>query len=252
MRRHRSRSRPRNCCAAHSGNAIPAHLVRAPGPLSRARPSGTNLEWEARQLAMLDSTAIFALLIALGAVVAARLGIGHLVATRWGRRSLVLVAALLPVAATTGALRAGVKESSQTRFCLSCHEMRDYGKSLFVDDRKSLPAVHYQNRLIDRDTACYSCHTDYALFGDVKAKVNGLKHVWVHYLRKVPDKIELYQPYANANCLHCHEDARRFVEAAPHQPVIDRVRAGELKCMGCHNVDHDLKAVGARHFWQAQ
>lgn len=201
---------------------------------------------------MLDSAAIFGLLVALAAVVVAWLGIGQLVATRWGRRGLLFGVALLPLAATGASFRAGVTESSQTRFCLSCHEMRDYGKSLFVDDRKSLPAVHYQNRYVDRDTSCYSCHTDYALFGDAKAKLNGLKHVWVHYLGKVPEKMELYQPYPNANCLHCHEDARRFLEAPPHQPVIERVRSGEMKCLGCHNVGHDLKAVADHRFWQAQ
>ena len=100
--------------------------------------------------------------------------------------------------------------------------MQSYGKSLFVDNRKALPAVHFQDRLVDRDNACFACHTDYAMFGDVKAKLNGLKHVYVHYLGKVPEKMELYQPYPNYNCLHCHEDARGFVEAPAHQGVAPR------------------------------
>ena len=54
--------------------------------------------------------------------------------------------------------------------------------------RQALTAVHYQNRLVDRETVCYSCHKDYAMFGDVKAKLNGLRHVWAHYIAGVPQK----------------------------------------------------------------
>lgn len=201
---------------------------------------------------MLDLVAIIVLFLAfVGALLAWR-GLGAMVATTWGRRTLIAGAAVVPVVATAFSLRAGVTESSQTRFCLSCHEMKDYGRSLFVDDRRSLPAVHYQNRLVDRQTSCFSCHTDYAMFGDLKAKMNGLKHVYVHYLGKVPEKIQLYQPYPNYNCLHCHEDGRRFVEAAPHQAVMSDVRSGALSCLRCHNLAHDFKAVAERRLWQAE
>jgi nitrate/TMAO reductase-like tetraheme cytochrome c subunit len=201
---------------------------------------------------MLDLGAIFALVIALLVAAAAFLGSGPMARSRWGRRGLLVGAALLPIAASAASFKAGVSESSRTRFCLSCHEMQEYGKSLFVDERRALPAVHYQNRLVDRETACYGCHTDYALFGDVKAKLNGLKHVYVHYLGTVPQRPKLYQPYPNYNCLHCHEDARRFLEAPAHQPVSAQLRAGTLSCLGCHNLGHDHAAVAERRFWQAE
>ena len=201
---------------------------------------------------MLDPVAIIILLVALAGAGLAWRGLGAMAATVWGRRSLVAAVAVVPVLATGLSLRAGVTESSRTRFCLSCHEMKDYGRSLFVDERRSLPAVHYQNRLVDRETSCYACHTDYAMFGDVKAKLNGLKHVWVHYLGPVPEKIALYQPYPNHNCLHCHDDARRFIDAPPHQAVMTELRAGELSCLTCHTVAHDFDAVAARRFWQAE
>ena len=63
--------------------------------------------------------------------------------------------------------------------------MQRHGKSLFADNKQALAAVHYQNREVDRDTVCYSCHKDYALFGDVTAKMNGLRHVWAHYVAGV-------------------------------------------------------------------
>ena len=198
------------------------------------------------------SLIIGALLVALFVAVLGLVGFRHLAGARWGRIALLVAAALLPLAVSLGNLRQGVAESSRTRFCLRCHEMQDHGRSLFVDDRHAVAAVHYQNRLVDRDTACYSCHTDYALFGDVKAKLNGLRHVWVHYLGKVPDRFALYQPYPNRNCLHCHEDARRFIEAVPHRPVLGKLASGETSCLACHRVAHNLDKARGGALWQAR
>jgi cytochrome c-type protein NapC len=194
----------------------------------------------------------WALAIAAAVAVLGLVGFRHLAVHRWGRVALLVAAALLPISVSLANLKIGVAESSRTRFCLSCHEMQDHGRSLFVDDRRALAAVHWQNRLVDRDTACYSCHTDYALFGDVKAKLNGLRHVSVHYFGTVPDRFRLYQPYSNANCLHCHEDARRFVEAPPHQGVLAKLSSGETSCLSCHNVAHDLAKVKGGALWQAR
>jgi cytochrome c-type protein NapC len=201
---------------------------------------------------MLESNVHIALLTAVIGVVVVFLGAQQLLRSRWGRWILLVAGGLLPIVASAGTFKEEIEESSRTRFCLSCHEMKDYGKSLFADNRLSVPAAHFQHRLIDRENACYSCHTDYALFGDVKAKMNGLKHVYVHYLGKVPEKMALYQPYPNYNCLHCHDDARRFVEAPAHQAVKGPIASGELSCLQCHNVGHDMKAVQDRRFWQAR
>jgi cytochrome c-type protein NapC len=178
-------------------------------------------------------------------------GAGALSANRVGRLVLLVGLVALPVMLSAGNLSYGVHASSSTRFCLSCHEMQRHGKSLFVDDRHALAAVHYQNRFVDREAICYSCHKDYAMFGDVKAKLNGLRHVWVHYFRPIPAHIELYQPYPNKNCLHCHDDARPFVEAASHRPVMPALYAGTVSCLSCHSVVHDLAKVDAQTFWQA-
>jgi cytochrome c-type protein NapC len=202
--------------------------------------------------AMPGLSALIALAIALFAVLFVYLGAGTLLGTRWGRRTLLLAGVVVPLAASAGSFKAGLHESSQTRFCLSCHEMQSYGKSLFVDNRQALPAVHFQNRLVDRDSACYSCHADYAMFGDVKAKLNGLRHVYVHYLAKPPEKMALYQPYPNHNCLHCHEDARKYIEAPAHRAVSAALSSGTQSCLGCHAIAHDMLSVNAHKFWQAE
>lgn len=201
---------------------------------------------------MLHSNVIVGLVVALASAAIAFLGAQQLGASGWGRRALLVAAVLVPIAASAASLTAGIEESSRTRFCLSCHEMTQYGQSLFVDDRHALPAAHYQNRLVERDNACFSCHTDYALFGDFKAKLNGLRHVYVHYLGKIPEKMALYRPYPNYNCLHCHEDARRFIENPAHRAVSTQITSGELSCLKCHALGHDLGAVNDHHFWQAQ
>ena len=173
---------------------------------------------------------------------------GHTV----GRVVLLVGLVALPLLLSAGNISYDVSQSSTTGFCLSCHEMQRHGKSLFADNRQALAAVHYQNRFVDRETVCYSCHKDYAMFGDVKAKMNGLRHVWAHYIAGVPAKIELYKPYPNSNCLHCHDDSRRFVEGVAHRPVLDALYAGTTSCLSCHQIAHDMAKVDAEQFWQAK
>ena len=174
---------------------------------------------------------------------------GRLAGSTAGRLALLCGVFFLPlIAVGTGATEA-YRASSSTEFCLSCHEMERYGQSLFVDDRTVLPAVHYQKRLVDRDHACFACHTNYTMFGDIEAKLDGLKHVWVHYLGEPPEQIELYAPYASANCLHCHDDARSYVEHPAHGPVREALTAGEKSCLDCHRSGHALPLVEEGRFW---
>jgi cytochrome c-type protein NapC len=201
---------------------------------------------------MLPVQLIVALLAGLAIVVLLYVGARSLAGQTTGRVVLLVGLVALPLLLSAGNISYGFHQSSTTNFCLSCHEMRDHGKSLFVDNRQALAAVHYQNRLVDRETVCYSCHKDYAMFGDVTAKLNGLRHVWAHYIAGVPKKIELYQPYPNSNCLHCHDDMRRFVDAPAHKPVLSALYAGTTSCLSCHRIAHDMAKVNAGEFWQAQ
>jgi cytochrome c-type protein NapC len=219
------------------------------------RPSGVRHEGckgARRRIRVLPIPIVIALAVGLLLLVLAYFGGPALARGSAGRIALLVAVVVLPLLLSAGNLSFGFHESSQTHFCLSCHEMQRHGQSLFVDDHTALAAAHYQNRLIDRDTVCYSCHKDYALFGDVRAKLNGLRHVWAHYVTGVPDKLALYQPYSNGNCLHCHDDARRFREQPAHAPVMDALTAGTTSCLSCHRVAHDMSKVAARQFWQAR
>ena len=121
---------------------------------------------------MLPLPIVIALAVGVALLAMSYFGGPALAKARAGRLALLVAVVVLPLLLSVGNLSYGFHESSQTTFCLSCHEMQRHGQSLFVDDKHALAAIHYQNRFIDRETVCYSCHKDYALFGDVRAKLN--------------------------------------------------------------------------------
>jgi cytochrome c-type protein NapC len=162
---------------------------------------------------------------------------------------------ILPLFALTLGVADHVERSKTTEFCLSCHVMEPYGKSLLVDDRSLIPAVHYQNHLVPADKTCFTCHTDYTMYGDVTAKLRGLRHVYVNYIGGAPKKIALYTPYNNRECLHCHLGSRSFEEGATHtleEGSMAAIKTNRLSCMssGCHESTHNVAALGDATLWK--
>ena len=200
---------------------------------------------------MLPLPAVIAISVGIAIVALLFFGAGALAGNTVGRIVLLVGLLALPLLLSAGNISYGFHKSSSNGFCLSCHEMQRHGKSLFVDNRQALAAVHYQNRLVDREAICYSCHKDYAMFGDVTAKLNGLRHVWAHYIAGVPKKIELYRPYPHSNSLHSNDDAPRFVEGVAHRPILPALYAGTTSCLSCHRIAHDMAKVDADELWQA-
>lgn len=185
--------------------------------------------------------------LALIAVVARR---PSLTAARGGRILAFIAFLVLPLLATAVGFSAHVEHSKSTKFCLSCHVMEPYGRSLYMDDSSWLPAQHFQNNRVPRDRACFTCHTDYTLFGDAKAKLRGLRHVWVYYVAGVPDKIELYEPYNNRECLHCHAGARSFEENDLHRDIRAELGANSTSCLECHDMVHRVAELEGKPLWQ--
>lgn len=170
-----------------------------------------------------------------------------------GWRLLAFVAFfILPVMASIAGVATHLEHSKSTEFCMSCHEMQPYGQSLLIDDSERLPAAHYQNRRVEREFACYTCHTDYTMFGDINSKLRGLKHVWVHYLGEIPPpgEIALYEPYQNRECLHCHAGARSFTENVMHEDILADLEAGDMSCLDCHTETHDAGNVEEYDRWE--
>jgi nitrate/TMAO reductase-like tetraheme cytochrome c subunit len=145
-----------------------------------------------------------------------------------------------------------VEESKSTTFCLSCHVMEPYGRSLRLDDSAHLPAAHFQNKRIPRDHACFTCHTHYTMFGDLTAKLSGLRHMWVYYTGSTPEQIELYAPFHNRECLHCHNNARSFEEEESHMGIRDELASNETSCLDCHDSVHDVHKSDDFDVWKGE
>lgn len=162
---------------------------------------------------------------------------------------------LLPTLIGSFALETHMENSKKTEFCLSCHVMEKYGKSLHVDDKEFIPAAHYQNHRIPHEMACFTCHTEYTMYGDYAAKLRGLRHIYYQYIGTIPDSIKLYSPYNNRECLHCHEGARGFEEKPIHfqtAGMMDSIKGNQISCMtsGCHDVIHNVKELDKATIWK--
>ena len=174
-----------------------------------------------------------------------------------GRALLFLLLFVTPVTATVAGGWYHLEHSKKTEFCLSCHTMAEHGRSLLADDPSFLPAAHYQNNRVPRDKACYTCHTDYTMYGDLSSKWRGLRHVYIQYIvgPPAPANIKLYKPYNNRECLHCHAGARAFEEKAAHNrdaPMMKAIKANEMSCIksGCHDVVHDIESLNDVKSWK--
>ncbi|HZS08011.1 MAG TPA: NapC/NirT family cytochrome c [Blastocatellia bacterium] len=176
-------------------------------------------------------------------------------ATRGGKVLAFVALLVFPVLAGGMGVSEQMEHSKTTGFCLSCHVMEDYGKSLHIDDRSFIPAVHFQNGMVPREQACFTCHTNYTMYGDLRAKLRGLRHVYAQYLGTVSQPIKLYTPYNNRECLHCHLGSRSFEEGATHNQdpqTLPKLKANQLSCTTseCHNLVHNVSQLKDAKLWQ--
>jgi cytochrome c-type protein NapC len=176
-------------------------------------------------------------------------------ARRGGKILAFIILFLLPTLVMTMGVSSELERSKSTEFCLSCHVMESHGRSLYVDDPSYLAAAHFQNHRVPADQACYTCHTNYAMFGGSRAKLNGLRHLYVQYFGKSHDPIRLYEPYNNRECLHCHLGARSFEEGAVHTAdpdLLPAVKANKISCVssGCHDLVHNAEKLSNVKFWK--
>ena len=170
--------------------------------------------------------------------------------TRGGKILAFVGFFVLPVFCGVWGASEHFERSKRTAFCLSCHVMEPYGQSLHIDDANHIPAAHFQNHRIPVDEACYTCHTNYAMYGTIKVKLHGLRHVYVQYFGKAMQPIQLYEPFNNRECLHCHSGARSF-ENDIHTAMIDQLKSGQVSCVssGCHDTVHDVVSLSKFKVW---
>jgi len=203
------------------------------------------------------TTFIVSLALLTAALIAVLVARPSITTTRGGKILAFLLLFFLPIFCGAMGVSSKMAQSETTAFCLSCHTMADYGKSLYIDDANHIPAAHFQNHRVPPQEACYTCHTDYAMFGTLKVKLSGLRHVYIYYLGTppAPQNIKLYKPFNNRECLHCHLGARSFEEGVVHTAdpaTLPAIKANKLSCVssGCHDVVHDIAHLNDAKFWK--
>jgi len=201
-------------------------------------------------------TVIVAAVLVLTAVIAAAVVLRPgLTISRGGKILAFLGLFILPVFTNVLGFENHVERSKRTQFCLSCHIMGPYGRSLHVDDPSYIPAAHFQNNRVARDEACYTCHTDYTLYtGGIKAKFRGLHHIWVQYVGTPHQPVQLYHPFNNRECLHCHLGARSFEQGTTHSAIMQDIKSNQLSCVtsGCHDMVHNVAQADHVKYWSPQ
>ncbi len=141
----------------------------------------------------------------------------------------------------------GLEQAKKVEFCGSCHlTMAPYVSDLKAAESTSLAALHFRNRWIP-DAQCYTCHASYGMFGDVQAKMAGLNDVYKYYTRTYKIPVRMHAPYPNAECLKCHENTPKFVDAEAHVELLPAIRAGEFSCIDCHGPAHVVNWDESRH-----
>jgi cytochrome c-type protein NapC len=154
---------------------------------------------------------------------------------------------LLPLGSAMTGNYAGFAATKQRTFCGSCHVMTPYANDSGNPKSESLAARHGRNGMFG-DENCYTCHADYGMFGTVKTKLGGLRHIYeyvLHYhdmpLEEARRTIHIRRPFKNETCMHCHSTQNPGWNAVPeHTSILDRVRTGAVSCAseGCHGPAH--------------
>lgn len=145
---------------------------------------------------------------------------------------------LLPLLVIAMGNIVGLEHAKKVEFCLSCHlTMAFFVHDMQDPESQSLAAQHYRNRWSPEDQ-CYACHTSYGLFGDFKAKRKGAADFFKYYARTYRIPIRMHSPYANAECLKCHERTPKFVNSEYHSELLSQIRSGEVRCIDCHGPAH--------------
>lgn len=200
---------------------------------------------------------IYALLITSVVAIALVATAPAITLSRGGKVLAFLALFVLPLLSAGLGYKNHMDRSKQTSFCLSCHLMEPYGRSLHVDDPTWLPASHYQNNRVPRDLACYTCHSDYVMYGSIKAKWRGLHHIYAQYFGNPQPPLHLYHPYNNRECLHCHLGARTFEEGVTHNAdpqIMADIKNNKMSCLssGCHDQVHNTETLGQAKYWKGE
>ena len=158
---------------------------------------------------------------------------------------LFVAVGLVPLMVAFLSFAHGLESSTTVQACGSCHVMTPFVADLRNVNSETLAATHFKNRYI-QERQCYTCHSDYGLGGTVKAKFEGLGHVWRYATGKYEQPIKIARPYPNVRCLGCHGESQKFLKSAGHpKEVMPELMSGKTSCLDCHAPVHPSQAKAA-------
>jgi cytochrome c-type protein NapC len=161
---------------------------------------------------------------------------------------LFLGVGVLPLGVAFSGNVAGFEASKERSFCGSCHVMEPYVADAKDQSSESLASLHSRNPRF-RKQSCYTCHSDYGMYGTLTTKTAGMQHLWRYYTvhrdtslsQVLHGGLSLYQPFLNAKCQTCHSgELPGFKDEPEHAAVKAGLATGEVRCVGggCHGPAH--------------
>ena len=169
---------------------------------------------------------------------------------------LVLGIGVLPIfVAGVGNVK-GFEASKRVEFCAGCHVMDGHVAGARDPESGALASLHLRNEMMG-EQACYECHANYGMYGTVLTKLHGTRHLWAYYtggyrsmsLGDSLKRIEIYDPYPNANCMQCHSTFLPGWNDEPeHGAVAEDVRSGATSCIAWFRLDDGSARVPGNRF----
>ncbi len=160
---------------------------------------------------------------------------------RWSAAALVS----LPVTAFVLASLVLMERSKATEFCASCHVMTPVLASVY-EENGSLASIHVRRGAVRTGTSCYGCHSGYGIWGDVEAKLAGMRHM-IHEVTGGYDyPLRMRGAFDINACLDCHAESIRFrsVEAHGVEEIQQWLVSRQMGCTGaCHPAAHPAAAL---------
>lgn len=154
------------------------------------------------------------------------------------KQLLVIPLVVLPPVIVFFGYSYGIESSKSIGSCGSCHVMTPYLADLRNPASDSLAATHYKNRYI-QEHHCYTCHTDYGMFGTLRAKMEGLGHVTRNLSGRYSLPLKVAHPYPNSRCLACHRESQKFLKSPGHpKEDLPALLSGTTSCIDCHGPAH--------------
>ena len=215
---------------------LPAAVYGLAADLAYQPPKDYLLEW-VKVLALVMALSAIALIA--WTLIAYR---GRLAGFR-ARMLLFIGVCCVPFPAMLMSTAVGLEQSKAIAFCNSCHLMGPFVADMKDPDSRSLSALHFRNRYIQSEH-CYSCHTDYGLFGTLQAKLGGMSHVWSEFAGAGSGLVRPKTNYRFTICLNCHGESSKFMQQKDHAGVVNKVLSGTLTCTKCHHRSHAGQSEG--------